>query len=84
VVLLAALVLSGYLLYYLVDDRWRQWASLAHWGLGLVLPAAFVVHVVRGRRRSRGRAGAATPQRPHRLPRHTEPRTHRHHAAGRS
>lgn len=53
--LLVALVLSGYLLYYLIDDKWRYWASIAHWGLGLGLPLVFAVHILQGRRRSRSR-----------------------------
>jgi hypothetical protein len=41
---LAALIVSGYLLYYIGDDRWRQVLSKLHWILGLLLPAAYVTH----------------------------------------
>ena len=42
---------SGYLLYYLADERWRDWIGLAHWAIGLGAPVAFVAHVVLGRRK---------------------------------
>ncbi len=62
VALLGWLIATGYLLYYLVDDRWRAVASLAHWIVGLGLPALFVLHVVRGRwHHPRGRSGPNPP-----------------------
>ena len=58
VTVLGWLIATGYLLYYLVDDRLRGVASIGHWTAGLVLPVLFVLHVVRGRRRrQRGHAG---------------------------
>jgi hypothetical protein len=45
-VLLAA---TGYCLYYLGDESWRAISSLAHWMLGLALPAALGCHVWLGR-----------------------------------
>jgi hypothetical protein len=41
---LLALILSGHLLYYAGDDQARQAISLAHWILGLALPAAYLAH----------------------------------------
>lgn len=40
----AALVVSGYLLYYSGSETGRAVASWAHVGLGLLLPAAFALH----------------------------------------
>ena len=51
VAVLGWLVLTGYLLYYLTDDRWRDINGIAHWALGLAMPALFVLHIVLGRRR---------------------------------
>lgn len=45
-VLTALLIVSGYLLYYLGDETIREWASLAHWLIGLGAPAVFVWHYV--------------------------------------
>ena len=39
-----ALILSGYLLYYLGIEWLRDWTSIIHWGIGLALPAVFVWH----------------------------------------
>ena len=39
-----ALILSGYLLYYLGIEWLRDWTSIIHWGIGLGLPAVFVWH----------------------------------------
>lgn len=49
-VLLVALSLSGYLLYYASDETLRDVVRVVHWVLGLVLLLPFVVHVVRARR----------------------------------
>ena len=38
------LILSGYLLYYLGDERVRPIVSILHWALGLVIPLSFLVH----------------------------------------
>ncbi|HLH36916.1 MAG TPA: hypothetical protein VKX41_19750 [Alloacidobacterium sp.] len=51
--LLIWLTLSGYLLYYIGDERIRPVVSLLHWVVGLGLPLAFLWHRVRVRRRSR-------------------------------
>lgn len=40
----AFLVASGYLLYYVGDDNWRDYLSQAHWIIGLALPAFFLGH----------------------------------------
>lgn len=59
------LALSGYLLYYLGDDTWRGWTSVAHWGIGLGLPLVTLVHVVSGHRRpalDRRRQATAEPR----------------------
>jgi hypothetical protein len=45
---LALLIVSGYLLYYLGDDTARSWTGLAHWELGLGLPAIFLWHYLNG------------------------------------
>jgi hypothetical protein len=45
---LALLVASGYLLYYLGDETARAWTSLAHWAVGLGLPAIFLWHYLNG------------------------------------
>lgn len=50
---LACLIVSGYLLYYLGDDRLRTGTSVLHWGLGLGTPIAFLMH-----RLARNRASA--------------------------
>ncbi len=56
--LFAVLALSGYLLYYLGDEGWRDIASLAHWLIGLFGLIALPLHSLRARSRRRGqRAG---------------------------
>lgn len=45
---LAVLIGSGYLLYYVGDEGARAWTSLVHWGLGLGLPAVFLWHYLNG------------------------------------
>jgi hypothetical protein len=47
---LAALVASGYLIYYVTDDTWHERIALVHWIVGLGLPLVVVLHVMRGRR----------------------------------
>jgi hypothetical protein len=46
---LLVLVGSGYLLYYVADERWRFATSTLHWLLGLVAFVPFVVHLVHDR-----------------------------------
>ena len=41
---LSALILSGYLLYYVGGDGLRAWTSLIHWAIGLASPAIFIWH----------------------------------------
>ena len=43
------LVGSGYLLYYVADERWRLATSTLHWVLGLAALVPFLVHLFRGR-----------------------------------
>jgi hypothetical protein len=44
------LIVSGYALYYVGEDRFRALASNIHLWVGLVLPAVLIAHVVLGRR----------------------------------
>jgi hypothetical protein len=41
---LLVLIVSGYLLYYVGDDRLRDLISRVHWVLGLVIPLAYLIH----------------------------------------
>jgi hypothetical protein len=43
-VVAAWLLLSGYVLYYLGDERVRPVISLLHWGAGAACPFVFVIH----------------------------------------
>jgi hypothetical protein len=54
-VLAGFLILSGYGLYYLVDDGWRSWTSTLHWAVGLGAVALVALHAVRGKQASRAR-----------------------------
>lgn len=45
----AFLILSGYLLYYVGDDRIRPLISAVHWGIGLACPIFFVWHRLKRR-----------------------------------
>ena len=65
-VVMSALILSGYLLYYLGIEWLRDWTSVIHWGIGLVLPAVFVWHYL-GRNTPK-----ATPRRKSRVVSHNE------------
>ena len=40
------LVISGYLLYYLIDDQWHNAFSLGHWIVGLISVLAAYLHIV--------------------------------------
>jgi len=51
--LLLWLIITGYLLYYLTDDRWRSVGAIAHWAMGLAMPVLLAVHIVLGRRRAK-------------------------------
>jgi len=50
VLVVSLLAVTGYGLYYLVDDRQRAVTSALHWVAGLVASAALVLHVVLGKR----------------------------------
>ncbi len=50
---LAALIASGYMLYYVGDEDLRAWTSLAHWTIGLGLPVVFLWHYLNGLRARR-------------------------------
>jgi hypothetical protein len=56
---LSALIASGYMLYYVGDEELRSWTSLAHWSIGLGLPAVFVWHYLNGLRLRRRRSEPA-------------------------
>lgn len=45
---LGALTITGYMLYYAGDELVREWTSLAHWTVGIALPAIFLWHYVNG------------------------------------
>ena len=49
-VVLALVVLTGYLLYYVGSEAERAIASMGHWILGLAIPIAFACHASLGRR----------------------------------
>jgi hypothetical protein len=49
----SVLTLSGYLLYYLGDEHWRNATSSFHLWLGLVVPALLVWHIWSGRKATR-------------------------------
>ena len=44
-----ALSLTGYALWYASEGGLREWSAWLHWGLGLALPLALVVHIILGR-----------------------------------
>jgi len=58
----ALLVVSGYALYYLVDEITRPPVSILHWIVGLALVPMLVVHIATGRR-SQALGGLAERQR---------------------
>jgi hypothetical protein len=49
IVVVIALTLTGYGLYYAVGDTLRQWISVIHWSVGLVAAAIVIWHILRGR-----------------------------------
>lgn len=55
--LLAAMVLTGYALYYFGGEETRPWISKAHWIAGLASAVALPIHAVLGRRRQKWIAG---------------------------
>jgi hypothetical protein len=52
---LVLLALSGYLLYYLGNERARAVVSVLHWAVGLACPGAFLAHRLRDLLRRRAR-----------------------------
>lgn len=55
--LMLGLTLTGYFLYYLGDEVWREGIATAHWIGGVLLAVALPLHVALGRRataRTRG------------------------------
>jgi hypothetical protein len=61
-VLVVALVLAltGYGLYYLVDDDWRAWTSIGHWVGGLLGTALLAIHAALGKRGAHARRTPAS------------------------
>jgi hypothetical protein len=47
--IVALLILSGYALYYIGNERLRAWTSWIHLIAGLVFPILLVLHIWRGR-----------------------------------
>jgi hypothetical protein len=43
--ILAWLILTGCALYYIGDEQWREWTSIAHWTMGIAAAVAFGVHL---------------------------------------
>lgn len=50
---LAILILSGYMLYYVGNDALRSGTSIVHWALGLAVPGVFIWHYLFGRKTGR-------------------------------
>jgi hypothetical protein len=50
VIVVSLLAVTGYGLYYLVDDRQRAITSAVHWVVGVVACGALVLHVILGKR----------------------------------
>ena len=48
--IVSTLTLTGYLLYYLGNERLRAWCSNVHLWLGAVIPLLLVLHIGSGRR----------------------------------
>jgi hypothetical protein len=43
------LIITGYALYYIGNERLRSWTSWTHLIVGLTLPAFLIIHIWRGR-----------------------------------
>jgi cation transport ATPase len=66
-VVVGLLVLSGYGLYYIAEDKPRAVASVLHWVIGLAASGALALHVLIGKRlavraRATSAAGAWPPE----------------------
>lgn len=68
VVLGAALVVSGYLLYYVSGDELRHGVALLHWSIGLLLAVPALVHALRSGRYRRAEESTRAEQRRHHRP----------------
>ena len=65
IAILAALIVTGYALYYVVTDITREPVSIAHWVVGLALGPLLIAHVTlgrRGRERHHGREHRFKPK----------------------
>ena len=49
-VVVSALILTAFGLYYIGDDRARAFISIAHWTVGLIASVGLPVHVIMGKR----------------------------------
>ena len=49
-IVIGVLILSGYMLYYVGDDGVRNWTSVTHWTIGLVMPLLFLWHYLLARK----------------------------------
>lgn len=54
-VVASLLAVTGYGLYYIVDDQWRSWTSTLHWIVGLLATALLTLHAVLGKQAARAR-----------------------------
>ena len=52
-VIIAVLISTGYMLYYVGSDWGRELSSLVHWALGLALPVIFIWHYAQRTARNR-------------------------------
>ena len=68
VIVVTVQALTGYGLYYLVDERQRTVTSALHWVIGLAASAALVIHVVLGKRLAASARESRLAGRRHRVP----------------
>ena len=54
-VIFGLMIMSGWLIYYGPSGDSRDWISIAHWSFGLLACAAFVAHILTGRKKTRRR-----------------------------
>ena len=57
---LLVLLLSGYALYYLGDERSRGWISVLHWAIGTGSPLLLLWHITSGRSSARAKQMGTT------------------------
>lgn len=60
------LTLTGYGLYYIAGEKFRNWTSIAHWAVGLAALAIFIIHRIsktapRKKRAPRKSSSSTTP-----------------------